>query len=178
MKKILTLLLSLFIITYVFGQDEEIDKIDQEKTDKQDLKAQEKIKAARIAFITERLGLTPDEAEKFWPVYREFSLKRQELRKQFKEQRKNPDPNKTIEQNEKDALDLGLKLKQQELDLEKEYSGKLLKAVPAQKVMALRKAEDDFRRLLIDQIQKRQTLQQQRQRQLDKNDERLRQRNN
>ena len=178
MKKILTLILTLFIITSVSGQDEEIEKIDQEKIDKQDLKAQEKIKAARIAFITERLGLTPEEAEKFWPVYREFSLKRQDLRQQFKEQRKNPDPNKTTEQNEKDALELGLKLKQQELDLEKEYSGKLLKAVPAQKVMALRKAEDDFRRLLIDQIQKRQALQQQRQRQLDKNDERLRQRNN
>lgn len=173
MKNMLTLLLSIFIITTVFAQDDEIEKID-----KQDLKAQEKIKAARIAFITERLGLTPDEAEKFWPVYREFSLKRQELRQQFKDQRKNPDPKKTIEQNEKDALELGLKLKQQELDLEKEYSGKLLKAVPAQKVMALRKAEDDFRRLLIDQIQKRQALQQQRQRQLDKNDERLRQRNN
>jgi hypothetical protein len=53
-----------------------------------------------------------------------------------------------------------------------------LKVVPAQKVMALRKAEDDFRKLLIDQIQKRQAMQQQRQKQLDKNDQRQRQRNN
>src|SRR6478735_12646756 len=113
MKKIIIILVGFFIAASAFAQDEEpVVK---------DPKAQEKIKAARIAFITERLGLTPAEAEKFWPVYREFSLKREELRKQFRENRKNPDPNKTVEQNEKDALELGLNLKQRELDLEKEY---------------------------------------------------------
>jgi hypothetical protein len=170
MKNIITLLVGLFMMGAVFAQEEEPVKPDQN--------AQEKIKAARIAFITERLGLTPAEAEKFWPVYREFSVKRDELRQQYRENRKNPDPKKTPEENEKESLELGLKLKQHELDLEKEYSGKLLNVVPAQKVMALRKAETDFRRILIDQIQKRQTLQQQRQRQLDRNDQRLRQRNN
>lgn len=170
MKNIINLLLSFFITVSAVAQEEALAPADS--------KAQEKIKAARIAFITERLGLTPDEAEKFWPVYREFSLKRQELKSQFKENRKNPDPNKTIEQNEKESLELGLNLKQRELDLEKEYSGKLLNVVPAQKVMALRKAEDDFRKILIDQIQKRQMMQQQRQKQLDRNDQRLRQRNN
>lgn len=170
MKKIIIILLGFFIAANVVAQEEEpVIK---------DPKAQEKIKAARIAFITERLGLTPAEAEKFWPVYREFSLKREELRQQYRDNRKNPDPKKTVEQNEKDALELGLNLKQRELDLEKEYSSKLLNAVPAQKVMALRGAEHDFRKLLIDQIQKRQMMQQQRQKQLDKNDQRLRQRNN
>ena len=170
MKNFITLLVSLLLVAPMFAQEDELPK--------QDLKAQEKIKAARIAFITERMGLTPDEAEKFWPVYREFSMKRQEIKKQFKANRKNPDPIKTTEQNEKESIELGLTLKQLELDLEKEYSGKLLNVVPAHKVIALRKAEDDFRKVLLDQIQKRQMLQQQRQRQLDRNDQRLRQRNN
>ena len=170
MKKIMIMLAGLFMMATAFGQEEEIVK--------QDPKAKEKIESLKIALITERLGLTPAEAEKFWPVYREFSMKREELRKQYRDNRKNPDPSKTVEQNEKEALDQGLKLKQNELDLEKEYSGKLLNVVPAQKVMALRKAENDFRKMLIDQIQKRQMMQQQRQKQLDKNDQRLRQRNN
>jgi len=170
MKNIVILLMGIFLVMPALAQEEELAR--------QDTKVEEKIKAARIAFITDRLELTPDEAEKFWPVYREFTLKRQELKKQYKDNRKNLDPNKTIEQNEKDAIELGFKLKQQELDLEKEYSGKLLNVVPAQKVMALRKAEADFRKILIDQIQKRQVMQQQRQRQLDRNDQRLRQRNN
>lgn len=170
MKNIIIIILGFFITAAAVAQEEEpVVK---------DPKAQEKIKAARIAFITERLGLTPAEAEKFWPVYREFSMKREDLRKQYRDNRKNPDPNKSVEQNEKESIDLGLKLKQNELDLEKEYSGKLLNVVPAQKVMALRGAEHDFRKLLIDQIQKRQMMQQQRQKQLDKTDQRLRQRNN
>lgn len=170
MKNIVIVLLGVLMTASVFAQDEEPETIDP--------KVKEKIDAARIAFITERLGLTPEEAEKFWPVYREFSLKRQEIRKEFNQARKNPDPNKTTEQNEQEALERGLKLKQRELDLEKEYSGKLLKTVSAQKVMALRKAEHDFRKILINQIQKRQLLEQQRQRQLDRTDQRLRKRNN
>jgi hypothetical protein len=170
MKNILIIILSFLLFAPVFGQEEELAT--------PDTKAQEKIKAARIAFITERLGLTPAEAEKFWPVYREFSMKRQDMKREFKLNQKNPDPKRTQEENQKDAIDQGLKLKQRELDLEKEYSGKLLNVVPAQKVMALRQAEDDFRKILLDQIQKRQMLQQQRQRQLDRTDKRLRQRNN
>jgi hypothetical protein len=33
----------------------------------------EKLQAARIAFITTRLDLTPSQAEKFWPLYNRFS---------------------------------------------------------------------------------------------------------
>jgi len=34
---------------------------------------QEKIKALYVAYITEQLALTPDEAQKFWPVHTQFS---------------------------------------------------------------------------------------------------------
>ena len=169
-KNILIILLSFLFIAQAMAQEPEMAK--------QDPKAQEKIKAARIAFITERLGLTPAEAEKFWPVYREFSVKRMELKQQFELKRNTPDPSKTADQNEKDNIEFGLQLRQKELDLEKEYSSKLLNVVPPQKVMALRGAEDDFRRLVIKQIQHRQAMQQQHQQQRNQNEQRLRQRNN
>ena len=143
MKNIVFLFLSFFLTFTAFAQEHE------EELATQDAKAREKITSIKIAFITERLELTPEQAEKFWPVYREFSTKREELRLQMKDKRKNPDPNKTIDQNDKEELELRLKVRQQELDLEKEYSGKLLNVVPAQKVMSLRKAEDDFRKLLM-----------------------------
>ena len=41
----------------------------------------EKIETARIALISERLELTPEQAEKFWPIYREFGNKRKEISK-------------------------------------------------------------------------------------------------
>lgn len=169
MKNIILLLFSLLFLTSAFAQEEEVVK---------DPKAQEKIKAARIAFITERLGLTPEEAEKFWPVYREFSTKRIELKKQYEQKRNTPDPSKTPDQNEKENIEYGLQIRQRELDLEKEYSTKLLNVVPPQKVMALRGAEDDFRKLVIKQIQQRQNMQKQRQQQRNQNEQRLKLRNN
>ena len=136
-----------------------------------DPKAQQRIKAAQAAYITERLGLTPEEAEKFWPVYREYAEKRREIRQQMRDARKGG-------HNEKELIDLDLRVKQQELDLEKDYSGRLQKIIPPQKLMNLRQAEVDFRRLLLRQLQQRQEQSERLHRQRERSQERLRQRNN
>ncbi|UZD23242.1 hypothetical protein PBT90_07555 [Algoriphagus halophytocola] len=36
----------------------------------------EKLESARVAFITTRLDLTPEQAEKFWPIYNAFNESR------------------------------------------------------------------------------------------------------
>jgi hypothetical protein len=145
-----------------FGQDEEPVV---------DSKARAKIDAARAAYITERLGLTPEEAEKFWPVYREFAQKREAMRMDYVQARR-----KGVE--DKELVEMGLKIKQQELDLEKEYSGRLMNIITPQKMMNLRKAEGEFRQIIIKQIQQRQQNAD-RQRQLrDRNQKQLQQRNN
>jgi hypothetical protein len=137
---------------------------------KRDPQAQQKIKAAHAAYITERLELTPEEAEKFWPVYREYTQKRQGLRQQFREARKSG-------QDEKALLDLDLKIKQQELDLEKDYSERFQKIITPQKLRKLRQAEGDFKRLILRQIQQRQQMEKRHQMH-DRSNQRLRQRNN
>lgn len=43
----------------------------------------EKLQAARIAFITSRLDLKPEQAEKFWPVYNQFNDVRESNLKQM-----------------------------------------------------------------------------------------------
>jgi len=57
MKKLFTIILVSLLTVPAWSQEDELAKMDP--------KAQEKIKAARIAFITDRLGLTPEEAERF-----------------------------------------------------------------------------------------------------------------
>lgn len=126
----------------------------------QDPQVQEKIKNLRIAYISDKLGLTPEQAERFWPVYREFSDKRRDLRQEFVDARKqinteNPDPAK-----QEELVKLGLNLKQRELDLEKVYSDRLLKVITAQQMLTLRKAEGDFQRIILEQIQQRRMMQQ------------------
>jgi Spy/CpxP family protein refolding chaperone len=126
----------------------------------QDPQVQEKIKNLRIAYISDKLGLTPDQAEKFWPVYREFSDQRRGIRQEFVAARKqinadNPDPAK-----QEELVKLGLTLKQRELDLEKKYSDRLLRVITAQQMLNLRKAEGDFQRIILEQVQQRRMMQQ------------------
>lgn len=115
----------------------------------------ERIQAARVAYITDQLALTPAEAEKFWPVYREFTDKRKELLKELRYARRHPDPGKSADQNEKDLVTLGLDVKQREVDLERQYSEQLLKIIPAQKLRMLPEVERKFRLLILKQIQER-----------------------
>ena len=42
----------------------------------------EQIKAMKVAYITNELSLTSDEAAKFWPLYNAFEEKQHEIRKQ------------------------------------------------------------------------------------------------
>jgi hypothetical protein len=125
-----------------------------------DPKAREKMEAARIAMISNRLGLTTEQAEKFWPIYREFSQKRGEVRSEFQQAQRTLDPNKPDPAKERELVDLGMRLKQRELDLEKDYSGRILRVITAQQLISLRKAEQDFRQLILNQLQQRRALQQ------------------
>jgi hypothetical protein len=135
----------LFFVTLLslpaFGQQDEMENV-------RDPRARERIRAAHAAYITERIELTADEAEKFWPVYREFLEKRRVLRQEMREDRRS-------ETDQSKQLERDLELKQQELNLEKEYTHQLGKIISPEKLVKLREAEMDFRRLLLRQIQQR-----------------------
>lgn len=174
MKSFLFLTL-LSISTFSFAQEKE--EPTEMPPPPRDPKAREKIEAARVGVITNKLGLTPEQAEKFWPVYREFAQKRQELRTDFRARQEKLDPANQDTEVQKKKLDLGLELKQKELDLEKDYSGRLLKVISTDQMLKLRGAERDFQRMLINQLQQRKNIQQRKETVRDRN-QMLRQKKN
>jgi len=117
--------------------------------------ARDKIESARIALITDRLGLTPDQAEKFWPIYNAYRKELTGLRNEYETARRQVDPQTASEKEKRELLNLGLQLKERKVQLERDYSDRLLKVISTAQIMSLRKAEDDFRRMLLEQIQKR-----------------------
>ncbi len=121
----------------------------------QDAKALEKIENARIALITERLDLTPKEAEKFWPLYREYSSQRESLRKEYMTARGEFKRNEMTEEESKKLLNTGLRLKEQELELDRKYTDRLSTVITNRQLLALRKAEDDFRKMLLQRLRDR-----------------------
>jgi hypothetical protein len=169
MNKFFYVLLFGLVSLSVLAQDADEDNVQQGDN------AREKIKAARIGLITQRLGLTPEQAEKFWPIYNEFAAKRQELVKEYRQAERNS-PKGDPKQQEA-LVNLGLKLKQDELSLEKEYSSKMLNVISAQQILNLRQAERDFRKIILNQLQQRRMLQERKENFRDRN-QRLREKKN
>lgn len=111
----------------------------------------ERVQALKVEFITSALKLTPEEAEKFWPIYNEYSDKREAVRKQL-----NADYKKVREQADQlsdeeltKLADDEMALKQQDADLQAEMHEKLKKVLPPKKLAQLYVAEDDFKKRLV-----------------------------
>lgn len=171
MNKLLIWTIMMGLAYPLFSQDTDLDR--------QDPKARDKIQAARIALISEKLKLTPAQAETFWPIYREFTEQRADLRKQFREAERNQDVNKTKADREQRLIRLGLELKQQNVDLEKKYSERLLNVISAQQLLTLPKAEQEFTRILMQRLQERQEMREQRQEMMkNRMEQRQREKNN
>ncbi|MBQ5517559.1 MAG: hypothetical protein IIT92_04060, partial [Bacteroidales bacterium] len=62
MKKFFALTLCLFVSVLLFAQPQGKPNEEQRKKD------WERLQAEKIAFITQELDLTPEEAQVFWPV--------------------------------------------------------------------------------------------------------------
>ena len=150
----------------------------QDPNPSQNRKAMQQIEAARIAMITKRLGLSPDQAQRFWPVYNEFSTKRREIRSRLNEARVGMDPKNLSDQESQRLMELGLEIRQSEVNLEKEYAGRLWKVISAQQVLALRKAEGDFRTLILQRIEEQRRQQMNRQRNLQRQEDQRQRGNN
>ncbi|NER12014.1 hypothetical protein GWK08_01045 [Leptobacterium flavescens] len=119
----------------------------------------EKIKSLKVAYITEKLSLTADEAEKFWPIYNSFEknmhrLKREDLgkvRNRFKEQNFADISDKEA----KEVLDEINNIERQMFELKQSLNNDLLRVISPKKVILLKKVEEDFNRDLLRKFRER-----------------------
>lgn len=114
------------------------------------------IEAMKIAFLTKKLDLSPEEAQQFWPVYNQYTDKLQEIRKKRRMDNKEAKHN-FDEMSDKDveqAVDNEIVFRQKELDLQKEYHSKFKAVLPIKKVAKLYQAEEQFKRVLLDKLRK------------------------
>ena len=140
--------------------------------------ARQKIESARIALITERLGLTPEQAEKFWPIYNEYNNHRKELVQELQKARSNVDMNNLTEEQGQALMKLGLNIKERQLQLEKTYSNRLTHVISTQQILSLRKAEEDFRKMIIRRLEERKRQQLRREQMIDRREELMKNRGN
>lgn len=150
------LLIPLSFSSSLFAQDNPDNhkkQKDDELLQKKKLKDQrDNLDAQRIAFITNKLGLTPAEAQVFWPLYNEYDAKRRDINKQFRRS----EPDVPIEDlTDKQATELAdnqLIEGQKMLDLRKEYHSKFKSVLPPKKLLLLYYSEREFQKHLLDRL--------------------------
>lgn len=111
---------------------------------------EDRIEAQRVAFITQRLRLTADEAQLFWPIYNEYEA---DLKALKEEQPFRPEIMKMSDEEAEDFLRKTLDLEQRELDLRKHYISRFRSVLPIQKVAMLGHVERAFNRELLKRVQ-------------------------
>ena len=101
-------------------------------------KRTEKIQSLKIAFITQKLDLTADEAQRFWPVYNRYET---EIRQVM-----------TDNKSEGDAIDNEEKV----LNVKKKYKPEFIKVIGQPRTNTLFNAEREFRGVLMRQLKNKQ----------------------
>lgn len=112
----------------------------------------EKVEALRISYITQKLELSPNEAEKFWPIYNEYHAKLDALKKNMRQSFRKLSVTLT-EKEAEELYYLDLQTKQAELDLHKLYSEKIKGVIGLTKTVKLKIAEGEFKHEVIRSIQ-------------------------
>jgi Spy/CpxP family protein refolding chaperone len=139
---ITTLAISLLLTATVFGQHEKGKRPNKEK-----------VKAMKIGYITEKVNLTSEEAQKFWPIYNEFESKMNEMRKKRKEAHKKETGETEFSDAEVEKIvDNHIVMEQKELDIKKEYHTKFKAVLPIKKVAKLYRANEGFKRDLLKRL--------------------------
>lgn len=115
----------------------------------------DRIRAAEIAYLSQKLDLTPDEAQKFWPLYNQYT---KEVELLIAERRNRLGNNKQQQQAEHQANvgDNELKYDQRMLDIKTHYNKEFQKVLPATKAGSVFRSEREFRNQLIRTYKERQ----------------------
>lgn len=130
MKKILPILFLICILSFL--------------SQAQERQGSGRIEALKIAYITKKLNLSPEEAQKFWPVYNKYSA---ELRQARADQRSNKST--VIETEEK------------MLNIRKKYDKEFRSILSAAKVDTFFRSEKEFSNYVQKELSERRQLRQQ-----------------
>lgn len=114
----------------------------------------EEFRARQQKFLTEKSGLTEEEAEKFFPLYFELQQKKNEINANSRQMASNHADNAKLTDAEYEKLIDNLANAKIEIaKLEKEYLAKYKKIVPAGKILRIQMAETQFGSELLKEMQ-------------------------
>lgn len=112
----------------------------------------QKIEAAKIGMITNRLNLTTDQAPQFWAVYNEYNARKQELNRRIRQLTNEPSRTSLSDDQLRNGLREMNATKQKLADLDQEYTDRFLKIITPAQLAELYKTEQVFNQMLLKQL--------------------------
>lgn len=119
--------------------------------------ARNRIKTLKVAFITERVGLTSKEAQAFWPVYNEYEETLEAIRRRERiELRSQISMLQDLSSSESSTLlDKFMAIQKEKHLAQQDFISKIRTVISSKKTLLLLKAEEDFKKRLLQQMRKR-----------------------
>lgn len=158
MNKLVYKLFSITLVCVLLGISGQLFAASQDKKKHEPTRpSYEDIQMQKVAFYSSELQLTPEEAQKFWPLYNELWQKRENARKESMGalrslmDKLNSDPNVSDSEIKK-LSEIYLANQAMESELLNEYFDKFQKILPVKKAAKIFYAEEKFRRMLIKQL--------------------------
>lgn len=117
----------------------------------------ERMQAMKIGYITERLNLNTEEAQRFWPVYNRYSDEMMRLREDAKDNLMDgfADFQAMSDADADKLVNEMISFKVAEADIIRKYAAEFKKVIPIRKVAMLFRAEFDFRKEMLNRLRDR-----------------------
>lgn len=114
------------------------------------------IESYKIAWITQKLDLSTEDAKIFWPIYNQYTKEQQALRsdraKKMISMRKITEID-NLSDSEVDAMiNNELAFKQREINIDKKYYSKFKSALPIKTLAKFYRAQETFKKELLDKF--------------------------
>ncbi|WP_296699741.1 hypothetical protein [Algoriphagus sp.] len=113
----------------------------------------EKLKAAKVAYITTRLDLNSSQAEKFWPIYNEFSDSREIMIREMAELNNRRDQ-QLSEEEARVRIAKKFEIQQKLIIEEKSFVDKVSKVISYNQIFLLNGLSRDFARHIYQRERK------------------------
>lgn len=113
----------------------------------------ERIKAMKVAYITQEMNMDAQLAQKFWPIYNKYECRKMDLHRREHEELKNIETLSELEAEK--MLTEYQEIEKEEYEIKKSLFSDLKKIISAKEIIQLHKLESDFNKKLLQEYRER-----------------------
>ena len=108
-----------------------------------------RLEAMKVAFITEKLRLSPEQSQQFWPVYNQYQDRRQELRQEGR-------PDRSLESMSeaelKNQILQSFAVEEKIIQLKRDYFVRFQEVITIRQIALLNQAEQEFNKQVVERL--------------------------